>query len=561
MATFDLGRFRDRAFGRKPLPDHPMQDEAEARKLLALLPEGDADYAIAELTHWTASMNATESFTPGRRGRVLMLMHEASRPIWRELGQRYLAPEGLPTEGRDGDPAILRAMWDSASEFSDGFARVLDSTEQDSKWVKQNFAALLTRNLRWLNRRLALSYMLHGGQTGAIWERLHRQYRWAIEHDVFRTALPAHDGGRYTTTPQIEYTRPLLLELANPGGVRPREVELLYRIAARLAPAVRLDTEPSPEANFVVLPEADGRPAVLHGAKARVKPGGSALLHIATANCLPRLRAALERDLGRDQSEEDTVFGRGYTIRERNLMVNRVLEHWGLDPPQRRTRRIGMASAARVIAGFDLVLGVLPPPERTASEDAGSARRKLSLELDVTSKTLKRSKIQAARVGPARVIDASAGGLGIAIRRTDARWAVHGALLAIMIEPDGEWFLGVLRRIFSVEDEYRLGIQVLAAKPKVVMLRADTVKRDEVWADAMKYEAAFREHYKRGVLLEPQSLPLAAGEILLSPGLASRGSQFGVPLAEGEQRIRVTRVLEDSEHFQRAMFESLGVAA
>ena len=559
MATFDLGRFRDLAFGRRQLPDHPMHDVAEAKKLLALLPEGDSAYAIAELTHWTASMNATESFTPGRRGRILMLMHEASRPIWRELGQRYLAPDGTPTESKDGDPAILRAMWDSASEFSDGFARALDTSAQDSKWVRQNRAALLIGNLRWLNRRLALAYMLQGGQIAAIWERLHRLYASAVENDVLRTALPAHEGARYNTTAHIEYARPLLLDLANPGGVRPREVELLYRIAARVATAVRLDNEPSAEANFAVVPASDGRPAALHGAKAAVKPGGCPPLYIATANCLPRLRAALERDLGRDPSEEDTVFGRGFTIGERKAMVNRALEHWGMDPPRRRTRRIGMAAAARVIAGFDLVLGVLPPPERTASEDAGSARRRLQLELDATSKSLKRAKVQAARVGPARVIDASAGGLGIAIKRTDARWAVHGALLAITIEPDGDWFLGVLRRIFSVENEFRLGIQVLAAKPKVVTLRADTVKRDEVWADAMKYEAAFREHYQRGILLEPQALPLADGEMLLSSGRASRGTQFGVPLATGEQRIRVTRVVENNEHFQRVMFESLGV--
>jgi len=560
MPTFDLGRFRDVAFGRKQLPDNPMQDEAEAMKILALMPEDDAAHSIAELTHWTSSMNATDSFTPGRRGRILMLMHEASRPIWRELGQRYLAPEGVPTEGKDGDPAILRAMWDSASEFSDGFARVLDSDEEDSKWVKQNSAALLTRNLRWLNRRLALAYMLQGGQIAAIWERLHRRYRWAIEHDVFRTALPAHEGASYSTTPQIEYARPLLLDLANPGGVRPREVELLYRISARVATAVRLDNEPSNEANFAVVPEGDGRPAALHGAKAAGKKGGPSPLYIATANCLPRLRAALERDLGRDPSDEDSVFGRGYTIKERQAMVKRVLEHWGMDPPRRRTRRIDMAAAARVIAGFEPVLGVLPPPERSASEDAGVARRRLELELDATTKSLKRAKVQAARVGPARVIDASAGGLGIAIRRVDARWAVHGELLAITIEPDGDWFLGVLRRIFSVENEFRLGIQVLAAKPKVVTLRADTVQRDEVWADAMKYEAAFREHYKRGILLEPQALPLAAGEMLLAPGLASRGTQFGVPMAEGEQRIRVSRVVEDNVHYQRVMFESLGMA-
>lgn len=557
MATFDLGRFRDLAFGRKALPDHPMHDESEARKLLQTLSEGDADWAIAELTHWTATMNATESFTPGRRGRILFLMHEASRPIWRALGQRYLAPDGQPIEGKEGEPAILRAMWDSASEFATGFAITLDPGDHESEWVEEHRAGLLIRNLRWLNRRLALAYMLQGGQTAAIWERLHRLYAMAEKHGVFRTALPAHEGGSYNTTPQIEYARPLLLELANPGGVRPREVELLYRIAARVATAARLTQEASDEANFAVVPQADDRPAPLRSLKGKKS---ASMLYLATANCLPRLRAALERDLGRDPAEEDSLFGRGYTLRERNAMLNRVLEHWGMDPPQRRARRIGMAAPARVIAGFEQVLGVLPPPEKTQGDDARGARRRLELELDATGGTLTRAKIKAARVGPARVIDASAGGLGIAIRRADAHWAAHGALVAVMIEPGNEWFLGVLRRIFPVEDELRLGIQVLAAKPKVVTLRAETAARDHVWADAMRFEAAFKEHYQRGILLEPQSLPLVGGEILLAPGLASRGTQFGIPLPGGEQRLRVTRLVESNEHYQRAMIESLGVA-
>lgn len=65
--AFDLVRFRDLAFSRAPLPDHPMQTEAEAKKLIELLPEDDAAHALAGLTQWTASMNATGSFTAGRR--------------------------------------------------------------------------------------------------------------------------------------------------------------------------------------------------------------------------------------------------------------------------------------------------------------------------------------------------------------------------------------------------------------------------------------------------------------------------------------------------------------
>jgi len=554
--AFDLARFRDLAFSRTPLPDHPMQTEAEAKKLIELLPDNDPGHALAELTQWTASLNATGSFSPGRRARILHLLDDASRPLWRELGQRYLAPAGAPNEGLDGDAAILRAMSDSASEFANGIALVLDTgDEQGTKLVAANYALLTGRTLRWLSRRLALTYMLQGAHAAAIWERLHRRFRLAVEREVMRDMFPAHRGAHYNSSTQIEYVRALLLELAHPDSLRPREVELVYRIAARLAPAVRLETERSDEANLAIVPAADERPAKA----ALVKSKSAKPWYIATANCLQRLRGLLERDLGRDPAEEDTLFGRGFTLRERNAMVKRVLEHWGMDPPVRRTKRVAMAAPARVLGGFENVVSVIPALDKGLLGDAAAARRELQLKLDETSKTLSRAKLRAGRVGAARVVDASAGGLGIAIRRSDAPWAALGALLAIRIEPGTEWFLGVLRRVFSIENELRLGVQILAARPHVVALRTETVKRDQVWEEAMRFEATFKEHYQRGILCEPQTLPLRNGEMLLAPKLASRGTQFNVPLPRGgEQRIRIERLVEDSQHYQRAMFDSLG---
>ncbi|HXR59580.1 MAG TPA: hypothetical protein VN747_09725 [Burkholderiales bacterium] len=553
--AFDLARFRDLAFARAPLPDHPMQTEEEAKKLIGLLPDNDPGHALAELTQWTASLNATSEFTPGRRARILQLLDDASRVLWRELGQQYLAPAGAPIEAMDGDAAILRAMADSASEFANGLAIVLDTGEEGSKLVAENYALLSGRTLRWLGRRLALTYMLQGAHATAIWERLHRRFRLAVARGVVRDMFPAHRGAHYNSSTQIEYVRALLLELAHPDALRPRDIELVYRIAARAAPAVRLETERSDEANFAVVALADGRP----NKAALLKKKAEAPWYIATANCLQRLRGLLERDLGRDPAEEDTLFGRGFTIRERNAMVKRVLEHWGLDPPVRRAQRVPMAAPARVLGGFENVVTVIPALDKGTPGDAAAARRELQLKLDQTSKTLSRAKLRAGRVGAARVIDASAGGLGVAIKRADAPWASHGALLAIKIEPGNDWFLGVLRRIFSIEDELRLGVQILAARPHVVALRTETVKRDEVWEEAMRFEATFKEHYQRGILCEAQRLPLKGGEMLLTPKLGGRGTQFNIPLAQGgEQRIRIERLLENTLHYQRVVFESLG---
>jgi hypothetical protein len=558
MAAFNLKRFRDLAFGRAPLPDHPMRSIDEARKLLALLPDDDAEASLADLTRWTVSINETETFTPGRRARVLMLLDDAARAQWRALGARYLAPKGTPAEYQDGNPAILRAMLDSASEFANGFAITLDDSEHSSRWVVENQARLMIRSMRWLGRRLALAHMLNVPHTPAIWELIHRRREIAEVRGLAATAIPAYEGVKYSTSVNREYLRSLLLELAAPDSVRVRQMELIYRIAARMATAARLESEPTSETAFGVIPAGDARPVPVD----RLKPGATAPLYINTVNCLPRLRAAVERDAGRNPRDEDALFGRGFTIRERHAAAERLVDHWGLNPPQRRSRRIPLALAARVLGGFDNVVGVVPMLAGIQSRQAsGAARHAMRLLLSETTKSLKRTTLRAARVEPARVIDASTGGLGLAIRRADAVWAKHGMLLAVMIEPGKNWFVAVLRRIFSFDEELRLGIQILTPRPRKVLLHAPVSRDYMVWEEAIRGEKNFAENFKYCILLEPQGLPLAAADLLLPPGMATKGAQFNLPLATGQQRLSVARVHLDNEFFQRVLVEPLGMSS
>ncbi len=159
------------------------------------------------------------------------------------------------------------------------------------------------------------------------------------------------------------------------------------------------------------------------------------------------------------------------------------------------------------------------------------------------------------------MLDASAGGLGLAIRRGDATWAKLGALVAVLIEPGKDWFVGALRRIFSVDEELRLGTQILAAKPRKVLLYAQAVRENMVWDEAILAEKSFGENYRYAVLLEPQNLPLAAADLLLPPGMARKGIQFDVPMPGGQQRISIARLHSESEYSQRALFEPLGVTS
>jgi len=542
--VFDLHRFRELAFG-APRADHPLATVANVQEILTGLPRHDPGAALGELTAWAKSLNETDSFTPVRRARILLMLDDAARPLWRELSFQYLAPHRRPL-AKEGDQNIVRAMFDSASEFTNGFGIALDDTgAENSLWLQKNVSRIYVRNMRWLGRRLALAHMLQLPVIGALWERIHRLYTLAEEHKVARTPLPVFEGNRFASSVRQEYVRALLFDLAAPDSMNGRQVELAYRVTGRVAASVKLEAKATDCSPFAVVPAGDSRPVLA----ARLRSDSAAApLFIDTSLALPKLRAGLERDMGRDPAEPDTLYAGEFTLGERFAMMNRLLEHWGMDPPQRRARRVSMASPARVICGFEQVVALLPAPAR---DEPSAPRVDLQLRLDDTVQTLTRSKLRAAaRVGAAHVIDASNGGLGVAVRRTDARWAAHGALVGVLIEPGEDWLVGVVRRIFPLDNELRLGIQVLSTRPKALSLSVDTLKRDSVWEEAMRFEATFKERYRKGIWL-------AKGDVLLEPKLASKGSQFDLMLAQGMQRIRVARMLHEGEHYQRVLFEKL----
>jgi len=171
------------------------------------------------------------------------------------------------------------------------------------------------------------------------------------------------------------------------------------------------------------------------------------------------------------------------------------------------------------MGGFDQVVGVVPVLARQDTKQIAGARSALRLQLDETTKSLKRSKIRAARIDPARVIDASAGGLGLAMRRGGAAWAKHGMLVAVVIEPGKDWFVGVLAAdLFD-----RRGVCASASRSSPPNRARSCFTRPRpgsnlVWDEAIRTEKNFSEHFRYAILLEPAGVALRHRGSAARPG-------------------------------------------
>jgi hypothetical protein len=556
MLQFDIGKFRQLAFGRAASSsDHPLREEKAFKKMLADLPH-DALAGLAELTHWASSVNMDQSFTPEGRMKVLMALDVASRPFWGELAAQYLAPDGTPAEGRDGDQSILRAFLESAAAFAVGYGFGLASGDPAPRWIAAQLPQIALQRARWLGRRYTLGNMLHLPNIDDTWEDLHQLYVLCDQRQILRKVTQVHPGKPVMSSVRQEYTRILLTDMAGLEALYGRDIELAYRIAGRIAVNARLEPEQIPGAICAIELRASCRPIAVR----RLPEGAKAVLYLDAFNCLPRLKAFLERNMDADLSEPDVLFGSGYTLRERNAMLNRLIDLWGPTPPQRRSKRIPFKATALVKAGFESAVEVMKALEQGDLERSSAAAPALQIVLEPADAAPKPERIRKSlEAGNVKLVDASVGGLGLMLPRKDAPWARLGMLIAVYVEPGPDWVIGVLRRISAVGDLIGLGIAVLSREPKVAWFRLEATGYASVWEEEKRMDRNFLEHFQRGIVLDADCAPLGPGELLLAPGIAERGSRLDIPLARSTQRIRITALREATEDFHRVAFEPHGI--
>jgi len=545
---FKLGRFLDRAFKRENLPDHPVGTAEEARAMIEALPVHDPAAAMAELMACVRSINEEASFTPGRRARVLMELDVVGHQLWRPLSEAFLAPEGKPLEGRDGDIQILEALQVSAAEFSTGFGFCVGKDAWKSDWIRDNKVAVMLRRAYWLTRMMILSRMLNLPGADERWAELNRLYRLADQLELLRSVAVVFPGSAATSSVKQEYVRMLLVDITRPDRMLARDMELAFRIIGRVAANVQLEPQAIEGAQYFTVARDAQRPVALFRHTGRIS---SKALYLHTGNALPRLKAMLERDVGLDAAEPDPMFGMCFTLGERRALVNFMLNQWGERPAQRRAPRIAMKGEAVLMQGIANLTEVIPRHDQGGFNADKAGGSKLRIQFDKTTNLGKRTVRQIAM----ELRDASASGLGIALPRSAARWAKIGAIVGVHTDPGAEWVIGVIRRMNATDESLELGISVVTRKPTLVWCEVNDTGHSGVWDHEKRFEKNFDEHFTRGILVEPQGHILVAGEMLFPPGTASRGSWFDMPVKGGMARIMVTRVREETQDFQRVEFE------
>ncbi|MEK7877078.1 MAG: hypothetical protein AAB325_12905 [Pseudomonadota bacterium] len=522
-------------------PDHPMHNIAAAKSLLADLPE-DPGKALEEVTSWLNTLTVTEGFRLADRVGIVKLLDETGQPFESQLVHLYLKSDEFKEYAR------MRA-WQVALEFwerlTDAYRLCLTQFGRDPKAARglaDGLPLLIVRCLRALanvTRVLRLRYLPVGD---GIWQALFEVYRLSEAAGCDNQRFAAYAGDTLTT-PRQELLCALMLDAATPESIRPRQVELTARAAARFADSFLFRPTPETPCNWYIDLAKPGRPLQV---SARVSVQ-TTMRFFGAGIAIARIDEILQRMMA-NPDEKIKLLGEDYSSEDKLLVLKRLMLYWSEHPPRRRAERSQTTAEIEVTHEFKHVARVVPRVELSGMAEIAQGTMDVKLK---ESFRLQLAEDQQ-QVPTERWLeqDTSTWGVGVEIPRGSESWVRVGILCGLKDDAQ-QWWAGVVRRLYrDNKNRAHAGIEILAKKPVAVWLRG--VGKDaavtENWAASSDYS------YLNVILLNDSAMAAQRNELLLARGVFQAGNIYEVMAGDTTRYLKFEELLGEGEDFNHVRF-------
>ncbi|MCX7890894.1 MAG: hypothetical protein N2544_00825 [Burkholderiales bacterium] len=425
-------------------PDHPMGDLKEARRLVAELPAGDPIKTLEELAHWFESVRA-ESFAPGHRAQVALLLDEAGQPAARRLGREYIGAQRLSKVQEIRWWKALDGFWRNSAQAFVDVLKAFEAGEKGADALKGSLGLIAVRALRSLATQMKWLHVRYGPLEQGVWRMAGGVLGLAEWRKVSRVPVQVYQGIPGDSTPEQEFLRMVLFSVSAPDSLLPLEIDIAERIIAAMVPSQTITATPPAEATYWV-DIAAGTPPLRH---ARPPEKSTTVRYVATAGAAERAAALHEAAVRTRAMPSELGLGDLYELGPVVEVLAHLAAQWASKPPERRHERHRVKARLTVAPGFDGAVDVLQPGASLAFTGEGTE-----------------SWI---------VENVSAGGFGAIVTQAPSDWVKIDGLLALQPEGGTNWVLGVIRRITrEALDKAGIGIQTIARAPTPVELRVQS---------------------------------------------------------------------------------------
>jgi len=526
-----------------PRADHPMYDAVETARLLAEVPVEDPLRATEEIAAWLESLVTATGFSPEERLGVISQVDEAGQPSLEALMTEYLAGEFKR------DPARYR-RWQVLVKLSEKLAAaylaVIGEFERAKAAKMAEHMPLVTaRAMRAVFTQLRLALMRYAGDTERIWGALYQLFSFAHANRIATTPVRPYPGETQATTARHELMRAVMLEVAAPQSLPPRQIELTARIAARHASAFAFSETPGERLPFYV-DLVQARPPVTVTPQLKAGP---TLRFFGPGTVTEHLNDIVKRDASPQQAAEQR-FGEEFTTQEKLDALQRLGRYWGANPPRREHARTRISNKLEVVFGLDAIR------QRVGATDAPvTAPGAANLTIQFDDQKGAAQQTVAPTIETWQLKDISLHGLGAVTTRRGAALKI-GALIAYRLQDTDQWCVGILRRLQTdSQNNSQVGAQVLSKSPRLLELKRHGSKAGGGLDLQLQDQASYSRHSMNGVHLPADPAAGAAESLLLDPESYLPQEAFETVVENNPRRLQLADLLERGDGYHRVAFK------
>ena len=470
--------------GKKESHSDPLTNLKRATRWLNSLPGGDplqSQKAILnEIKRFNENLLTPTKVSLKERLAVLMLLDEKSQDMQDTLVQQYLRTSRM---SRSVESQLWHAVNGLYWEICRGYhIFVMDFSRNPANYTGDTSIPLVClRAIRTFGQLLkwrAIRYLQPGHN---IWLGLHQVYRAAETHGIHQTKLQAYPERGATSSCEETYLQILMLDLANSGTLYPRQIHLVDQWLANWRIMLTLESTLYPQQHtFAIDLSAD------HGARRARNPAlDKPMRYWATAKISQQLdiiQLALR--------EGSPPVRLGLTEDSRVAESIELLDHlqrcWAplAIREQRRAPRESVKHMVEICHGFNNIASQINTGEEKSNTLYGDNLMYMEAEdVAIYGFVTERTKSHTTQIKKIRpgllpeierwiMHDESAKGYGAVVETRDKSWLRIGALVAIKPREAGDWQLGVVRRLFRLDEQSSsVGIETFGETLQVVGLK------------------------------------------------------------------------------------------
>lgn len=479
---------------------------------------------------------------PLQRLKTMELLREPVAFLQEELAKKYqLRP--VPFDSAD------QAAWDSAVELWQsmemGYRLCLDGCSSGNKEIIDHIALITHRCLRYASLRVMEYYRGFRHVPPELWRNLHGAYLAAEAANI--TQQPVKDRlntQTESTTCAAAYLHALLLHLANPYRMTPKQLALVNDMLDRWAGRAQLSSKPHAHKHMAPIGvdlAGDAPPLYQPG---EMKEGRFLDTHRLGASLVKRIKMLKDGTPARDIGLGDEC-----TAPACEPLLTSLFQLWCQGRPARSTQRRKAVPKTDITSGFPSMFfyindrkPLIPP-----REEHFYGWRELD-NLRMFGQTV-RHEPTPAKVNPADysleiwdIRDESA--LGFGLERAAGRGSplLHYQLLAIRPFDSQKFMLGLVRWItFDAKNGLQIGVSMLPGVPQPTTLRIPKPKEHTV-----DYAPAF-------VLPEMPALKEPA-TLVLPLGTYRESASLDIFFDHQSQTVELTELVDRGADFDRACY-------